>query len=156
MRTASLEKKDRINAFYVLEEYADSTKTANKVFLVYQSHSWTFKQTYDVVLQYAGWLHNTYHVKAKEIVAIDFMNCPSFVFLTLALWSLGATPAFINYNLTSTPLIHCVRLSTARLLFVDPEVRSMISPEVRSALASPTFRSGNSDGPTEVVFLEKG
>jgi acyl-CoA synthetase (AMP-forming)/AMP-acid ligase II len=139
----------------VLEEYAKSNKTAEKTFLVYQSQSWTFKQTYETVLRYAGWLHNTYHVKPKEIIAIDFMNCPQFIFLALALWSLGALPALINYNLTSTPLIHSVRSSTARLLVVDPEVRSAISPEVLSALTSPTFRSGSSGGPTELVFLEK-
>jgi acyl-CoA synthetase (AMP-forming)/AMP-acid ligase II len=155
-KTVSLEKKDKINAFYVLEEYATSPKTADQPFLVCQSQSWTFKQTYDMALRYAGWLHDTYHIKPKEIVAIDFMNCPPFIFLTLALWALGATPAFINYNLTSTPLIHCVRASTARLLLVDPEVRSAISPEVLSALGSPTFRSGSNGGPTELVFLEKG
>jgi acyl-CoA synthetase (AMP-forming)/AMP-acid ligase II len=139
----------------VLEEYAKSNKTAEKTFLVYQSRSWTFKQTYEMVLRYAGWLHNTYHVKPKEIIAIDFMNCPQFIFLALALWSLGALPALINYNLTSTPLIHSVRSSTARLLVVDPEVRSAISSEVLSALTSPTFRSGSSGGPTELIFLEK-
>jgi acyl-CoA synthetase (AMP-forming)/AMP-acid ligase II len=139
----------------VLKEYAASHKTAHQPFLVYQSQSWTFKQTYDMVLRYAGWLHNSYHIKPKEIIAIDFMNSPQFIFLTLALWSLGATPALINYNLTSTPLIHCVRASTARILFVDPEVRAAISPEVLSALSSPTFRSGSSGGPTQLVFLEK-
>jgi acyl-CoA synthetase (AMP-forming)/AMP-acid ligase II len=139
----------------VLEEHAKSNKTADKTFLVYQSRSWTFKKTYEMVLRYAGWLHNTYHIEPKEIIAIDFMNCPQFIFLTLALWSLGALPAFINYNLTSTPLIHSIRSSTARLLVVDPEVRSAISPEVLSALTSPTFRSGTSGGPTELVFLEK-
>ena len=139
----------------MLEEHAKSNKTADKTFLVYQSRSWTFKQTYEMVLRYAGWLHNTYHITPKEIIAIDFMNCPQFIFLTLALWSLGALPAFINYNLTGTPLIHSVRSSTARLLVVDPEVRSAISPEVLSALTSPTFRSGSSGGLTEIVFLEK-
>ena len=156
MRGASLEKRDNLNVFYVLEEHANSPKTANHTFLIYQAQSWTFKQTYETVLRYAGWLHNTYQIEPKEIIAIDFMNCPQFLFLTLALWSLGATPAFINYNLTGTPLIHCVRVSTARLLFVDPEIRSAVTSEVLSALTSPTFRSGISGGPTEVVFLEKG
>jgi acyl-CoA synthetase (AMP-forming)/AMP-acid ligase II len=151
----SLEKKGKLNAFCVLEEYAQSNKTADKTFLVYQSRSWTFKHTHEMVLRYAGWLHNTYHVKPGEVIAIDFMNCPQFIFLSLALWSLGALPAFINYNLTGAPLIYSVRSSTARLLVVDPEVRSAISPEVLAALASPTFRSGISAGPTELVFLEK-
>lgn len=152
---ARREKKNRISAFYALEERAQSPKTANKTFLIYESQSWTFKQFYDMVLRYAGWLHNTYHIKPKEIIAMDCMNSPKFLFLCCALWSLGATPAFINYNLTSTPLTHSVRSSTARLIIVDPEVRSAITPDVASTFASPTFRSGDTSGPIEVVYLEK-
>ncbi len=107
-----------------------------------------------MVLHYAGWLHNTYHIRPLEIIAMDCMNSPKFIFLCFALWSLNATPAFINYNLTSTPLTHSVRSSTARLIFIDPEVRSAITPEVSSALSSPSFRTGSDRGPIQVIFLE--
>ena len=120
---------------------------------MYEGQSWTFKQFYDMVLRYAGWLHNTYNIQPKEVIAMDFMNCPQFLFLSMALWSLGAIPALINYNLTGAPLIHSVRASTARFIFIDPAVRASITAEVAAEFASPTFRNGASS--IEVVFLEK-
>lgn len=77
------------------------------------------------------------------------MNCPSFVFLWLGLWSIGAYPALINYNLTGPPLIHCLTISTARIVLVDEEVSDQFSAEVTSAISSSTFRDGK--GPMETV-----
>ncbi|KAL9617890.1 MAG: hypothetical protein Q9204_008452, partial [Flavoplaca sp. TL-2023a] len=98
--TAFNEYRDRANLFYVLERHAFATTTANRPFLMYQGTTWTFKETYDVVLKYGTWLKTRYNVAPKEIVALVFMNCPEFVFLMLGLWSIGAHPALINYNLT--------------------------------------------------------
>lgn len=79
-----------------------------------------------------------------------FINRPEFVFLWMALWSLGAYPAFINYNLTGKPLIHSVLVSTARLLLIDPEVQSHFTPEVFSELS--TMRSGSA--PLHWTYLD--
>lgn len=79
------------------------------------------------------------------------MNSPKFIFIWLALWSLGAFPAFLNYNLTSKPLLHCIKTSTARIVFVDDEVKGKFSPEVLEALGSAEFRDAK--GRVEVVYL---
>lgn len=104
-----------------------------------------------MVLKYATWLKRAYAIAPKEIVAMDFMNSPEFCWMWLALWCLGARPAFINYNLTGRPLAHSVKVSTARLLFVDKEVRPSFSEEVLEQLGAPDFRDGK--GPMEVVFF---
>lgn len=145
------ERKDRVNLFYTLEDHAHARSTANHPFIVYEGREWTYKEVYDVVLKYGTWLKTTYNVAPKEIVAMDFMNSPRFCFIWLALWSIGAHPAFINYNLTDKPLLHCVRTSTARLLLVDNEVRPSFGKEVLDELASTSFRDGK--GPVEVVFF---
>jgi len=145
------ERKDRVNLFYTLEDHAHTRSSANHPFIVYEGREWTYKEVYDVVLKYGTWLKTTYNVAPKEIVAMDFMNSPHFCFIWLALWSIGAHPAFINYNLTDKPLLHCVRTSTARLLLVDNEVRSSFGKEVLDELASTSFRDGK--GPVEVVFF---
>jgi acyl-CoA synthetase (AMP-forming)/AMP-acid ligase II len=144
-------KQEHINAFYNLENHALSKSTADKPFLVYGKKTWTFKETYDMSLRYAGWLYETHGIVPGEIVAVDFMNNPSFVFLTLALWSLGAVPAFINYNLTSEPLIHSIRTSTARIVLIDPEIQHNFHAGVLSTLSSPTFR--NNASPVTLVTL---
>lgn len=146
---------NRVNLFYKLEEHAHNPKTADKTFLIYEGKSWTFRQAYDNALRYAGWLHKTHNVVAGEIVALDFMNSASFIFLTLAIWSLGAAPAFINYNLTSKSLIHSVRISTARLLIVDPELESKaLTNETKGEFLRPNFR--NNAFPLEIAVLTEG
>lgn len=83
------------------------------------------------------------------------MNCPAFLFLVVAVWSLGASPAFINHNLTSKPLIHSVRVSTARVLIVDPEVAAKaLTDETKEAFLAPNFR--NNAFPLEFTVLHEG
>jgi hypothetical protein len=45
---AKREAADRINSFYLIEEYAQNPKVADKIFIIYQEEKWTFKQTYNV------------------------------------------------------------------------------------------------------------
>ena len=151
LRTAANEKKKRLNLFYRLEEHAHAKSTANHPFLVYEGKSWTFKEAYDVVLRYGTWMKTTYAIAPKEVVAVDFQNSAQFIFVWLALWSIGATPAFINYNLTSEPLLHCIKTSSARIVFVDEGVRSHFSIDVLNRLSSSKFHDGK--GSVEVVYV---
>ena len=148
----SLQRRDRLNYFYFLEDHAKAKNTANHTFLVYEGLEWTYKETYDTVLKYAGWLKTKYQVAPGEVVALDFMNSPKFVFIWFALWSLGAFPAFINYNLTSKPLLHCIKTSGARITLVDDEIKHQFSEEVLEALQSTKFRDGK--GSVEVVYVD--
>lgn len=147
-------RRDQANLFYVLEKHASTRSTAGSPFLIYDNKSWTFKEVYDIVLQYGTWLKTKYAIRPREVVAMDFMNGSQFVFLWLALWSLGACPAFINYNLTGQALLHCIKTSTARILFVDEDVKSQFTQDVLDAVAAPGFRDGN--GTVEVVDFNVG
>jgi len=64
------------------------------------------------------------------------MNSPDFILAWLGLWSIGAAPAMINYNLASKALLHCLKISGTKLLLVDPhqDLRTRID-EVKSELA---------------------
>lgn len=150
-RPAATEKSDRVNIFYALETQALSPSSADREFLVYNGQSWTFRETYTTVLRYGAWLKQVHNVQPKDVVAIDSMNSANFCFLVLGLWSIGAVPALINYNLSGKPLTHTIRVSTAKLILVDSEVRDSFPPEQIETLASPGFRDGK--GPVEVVFF---
>lgn len=152
IKIALREKRDNINLFYTLEQHATTKSTADNEFLVYQGSSWTYKEFYEIVLRYGTWLKTTYAIAPKEVVAMDFMNSPQFVFLWLGLWSIGAVPAFINYNLTGEPLLHSIKTSTSRILFVDPEVKHQFSQQVTDTLDSGQARDGK--GPVQTVFLD--
>lgn len=144
------ERNDRMSLFYTLENHALSPTTADKDFIVYNGRTWSFRETYLMALRYGAWFKTVHGVRQKDIVAIDAMNSATFLFMLLGLWSIGATPAFINYNLTGKPLTHSVRTSTAKLLIVDEEVRNCFPPEQLKTFASSSFRDGK--GPVEVVF----
>ncbi|KZF26078.1 very long-chain acyl-CoA synthetase/fatty acid transporter [Xylona heveae TC161] len=152
LRWRLAELQNRVNLFYLLERHALSRRSANKTFFCFEGREWTYKETYEITLKYGTWLKNKHGIKPREIVAMDFMNSPEFIFLWLGLWSIGAQPAFINYNLGGQPLLHCVRTSTARLLLVDENVREKITPNVLDELSSPSFRENG--GPTEVAFFD--
>jgi acyl-CoA synthetase (AMP-forming)/AMP-acid ligase II len=132
-------KRGRLNFFYRLEDLATSKSSANRVFLRFEDKAYTYAQTYDTTLRYASWLSERRGVRKGEMVALDFQNTDTFVFLLFALWSLGAVPALINYNLTSKPLAHCVRKATARLVLIDPTVAGNVGDDVRSELSDVSF-----------------
>lgn len=131
------QRSGRLNTFYRLEERALDSNPAvrDKAFLVYQGQEWSYKAAYEIVLKYATWLKERHGVKRKEIVAMDFTNKPEFLWLWFGLWALGATPAFLNYNLEGERLVHCVKASTASLLLVDEEVAAAVrEPTTKEAL----------------------
>ncbi|KAE8349154.1 hypothetical protein BDV28DRAFT_160737 [Aspergillus coremiiformis] len=151
LRSRLAERRDRLNLFYTLEQYALAPATRNNPFVVYNGRVWTFHETYLMALRYGAWLKRVHGIKPKEIVAMDFMNSSTFIFLLLGLWSIGAVPAFMNYNLSGKPLTHCIRTSTARLLVVDEEIRPLFTPDQMETLASPEFHEGG--GSVNVVFF---
>jgi acyl-CoA synthetase (AMP-forming)/AMP-acid ligase II len=156
LKVSRAERRDQINLFYVLEQHATNRSTASSLFLIYDGKEWTFKNVYDIVLQYGTWLKTKYAIGPREVVAMDFMNGPQFIFLWLALWSLGACPAFINYSLTGKPLLHCIKSSTARIVFVDEEVKSQFTQDVVNALAAPGFHDGKgSAGSVQIVYISQ-
>jgi acyl-CoA synthetase (AMP-forming)/AMP-acid ligase II len=69
-------------------------------------------------------------VEKNDIVAIDFVNSETFIWVWFGLWSIGAKPAFINYNLTGKSLVHTIETSTARLVLVDEAGRDKFSEQV--------------------------
>lgn len=49
------------------------------------------------------------------------MNRPEFLFAHLGSWSIGSAPAWINYNLAGDALVHCLKVSGAKVLLVDED-----------------------------------
>jgi acyl-CoA synthetase (AMP-forming)/AMP-acid ligase II len=150
MKSRLAERGDRLNLFYALEAQALNPQTADNPFVVYNGRTSTFHETYIIALRYGAWFKKFHGIKRKEIVALDFMNSSTFIFMVLGLWSIGAVPAFINYNLAGKPLTHSIRTSTARLLMVDEELRHCFPAEQEKVLTSSSFRDGK--GPVEIVF----
>ncbi|KAF2275998.1 long-chain fatty acid transporter-like protein [Westerdykella ornata] len=136
------ERNDDINLFYALENHAKSAN-AGHVWIIFQGKQYTYAQAYEIVLKYGTWLKSK-GVQKNEIVAMDFMNSELFIWIWFGLWSIGAKPAFINYNLTGKPLLHTIRTSTARLVLVGEESRGKFSEDV---MAEHGFTAVSTEGP---------
>lgn len=112
--------KNRIAIKYP-RQVKDFKEFGDKAFYV---ESFTYKEFYDSILRMSYILKNQYGVQKGDIVTMYFMNKPLFIIIWFALWNLGATPALLNYNLTSNPLLHCIKVASSRTLLVDDECLS--------------------------------
>ncbi|RDW83808.1 putative very-long-chain acyl-CoA synthetase family protein (CefD1) [Aspergillus mulundensis] len=83
--------------------------------------TYTYAETQTLASQYAHFFLAR-GVKRGALVAFYLQNRPEFIFAWLGLWVLGCAPAAINYNLAGDALVHCLRISGARLVLVDDEV----------------------------------
>jgi len=139
-----------LSVFYQLEDHALG-KYGNDRALVFEGRTWTYKELYQTTLKYGTWLKTRYNIKPKEVVAMDFTNSEKFIFVWLGLWAIGAKPAFINYNLTGKALAHCIRVSTTRLVLVDPEIQQNITQEVQDELSGVQFETFSPELEAEVM-----
>lgn len=85
---------------------------------------------------------------------MNFVNSEKFVFIWLGLWAIGAKPAFINYNLTGKALAHCIRVSTARLILVDLNIKDNITQEVQDELPNVQFQLFEPELEAEVLSTD--
>ncbi|KAH9889122.1 fatty-acyl-CoA synthase [Xylariomycetidae sp. FL2044] len=120
-------RQNKCLVYNVLEERA-ATKTANHVFLKFEGRQWTFAEFVEALQPVGNWLMKELGVQKGEVVAVDGGNSPELMMLWFALEAIGATPAFINCNLTSKALVHCIKISGARYVLADVDVRDLVSP----------------------------
>lgn len=128
------ERYDCLNCFYVLESWAKSSSHADRDLIIFEGKRHTYSQVYDRALRYGAWLRSRFGVRKGDIVAMDFQNSDTFIFIWFALWQIGAKPAFINYNLTGKALSHCVQAATTKLCLIDTNVAASFDDDVRSEL----------------------
>lgn len=99
--------------------------------------TFTYKELYNIVLRLLHLLKYEYGVTSEQTIALDCMNKPLFIFLWLALWNIGACPAFLNFNTQGKPLVHCLKITHVTQVFIDPDCCEPIratETEIRSEL----------------------
>jgi len=113
-----IEKEKRICLYYLFEDSA--FKLSNEECIWSREGCYTWTQTYNKANQYGQWFLQQ-GVQPGDLVGFYLMNSPDFMFAWLGLWSIGAAPAMINYNLAGKALLHCLKISGTKLLLVDEE-----------------------------------
>lgn len=65
-------------------------------------------------------------LQCGDTIALFMSNCPEFIITWLAMAKLGVISAFINHNLRGAPLLHCVRVSNAKLVIFDAPLAEQV------------------------------
>jgi acyl-CoA synthetase (AMP-forming)/AMP-acid ligase II len=81
---------------------------------------YTWAETYANACRYGQYLRQN-GVVPGQLFAMYMMNRPEFLFAHLGSWSIGSAPAWINYNLAGDALVHCLKISGAKVLLVDED-----------------------------------
>jgi acyl-CoA synthetase (AMP-forming)/AMP-acid ligase II len=113
--------------YHVIEDQANG-ENANNTFLIFEGKEWTYRQFYDILQRVGNWLMNDLNIQKNEVVALDGGNSPEYLMIWFGLDAIGAVPAFINCNLTSNPLVHCVKTANSRYLISDRDVTHLVRP----------------------------
>lgn len=87
----------------------------------FEIEEYTYKELYNMVLRLSYILKNEYGVTSSQTIGVDCMNKPLFIVLWLALWNIGALPAFLNFNTKDKPLVHCLKIANVSQVFIDPD-----------------------------------
>lgn len=120
-------KQKRILTYHVFEDQA-LRNCPDHIFLVFEGREFTYAQFFRYITRVGNWLMKDLGIREGEVVAIDGGNTPEYLMLWFALDGIGAVPSFINCNLTSRSLVHCVQLCGSRYLITDWDVQANVEP----------------------------
>lgn len=167
LRTGSATRNQQKAAKFVTKRFAENRgliyhdfethalgKNAGNIFLIFEGRSWTYKEFYDDVQLVGNWLMNDLQIKQHEMVALDGPNSPEYVMFLVALSGIGACAAYINSNLTSTPMVHSAKLSGSRYLLADRAVQNLVHP-CEAALTKENIQTIYYDGRLTTSLKDK-
>ncbi|PLB41082.1 putative very-long-chain acyl-CoA synthetase family protein (CefD1) [Aspergillus candidus] len=122
------------NIWYVFA--ANAAQYPDMVCIWTRSRVYTFREAFDTAARFAHFFRSK-GVQRGDLVAFFLTNRAEFLLAWLGLCSIGCAPAAINYNLTGDALVHCLRISGAKLILVDDDADCV----ARMESARPTIES---------------
>ncbi|XP_077865201.1 long-chain fatty acid transport protein 2-like [Saccoglossus kowalevskii] len=109
-------------------QIAHSRQFSAKPCILYQSESYSYADFDYLSNQFANFVRRHSGLKCGDTVALFMYNEPAFLWTWLGFAKLGISCAFLNYNIRSKSLQHCLDVSNAKVLVVgkDEELRDAI------------------------------
>jgi fatty-acyl-CoA synthase len=124
-RTARIEDDVNCTLPVLIERIAPTFGAAPA--LISNRDSFSYRELASRANQYARW-GLAQGLKTGDAVALLMPNCAEYVAFWLGLSRIGARVALINTHLSGDALSHCITVATPRLLVVDAELASLVSP----------------------------
>lgn len=122
---AALKHPERLAVAFPRPQKSDNVAKDPQGFPIFDDQftveTYTYKELYAMVLRLSYIFKNEHGITLADTIGIDCMNKPLFIIMWLALWNIGAVPAFLNYNTKGKPLVHCIKIASISQVFVDPD-----------------------------------
>ncbi|XP_046870857.1 long-chain fatty acid transport protein 6 isoform X2 [Hypomesus transpacificus] len=93
-------------------------KTSDKPFVVFENQTLTYQDVDKRSNQFATVLKTVGNLKQGDIVALLMSNEPDFICVWFGLSKLGCEVAFLNFNIKTKSLLHCIEICGAKSLVV--------------------------------------
>ncbi|RAL13308.1 putative very-long-chain acyl-CoA synthetase family protein (CefD1) [Aspergillus homomorphus CBS 101889] len=116
--TQHAQSQGQVNLWFNFLEAA--TNYPDLIAIWTRERSFTYREVLAAAARYAQFYRQR-GVQPGDLVAFYLQSRAEFIFAWLGLWSIGAAPAAINHHLAGDALVHCLGLSGAKLLLVDPD-----------------------------------
>lgn len=108
--------KYRETNFTILDKFLERVKTQpHKPFIRFRDETLSY-QDVDKASNRAARVFLQNEIKEGDTVALFLANQPAFLWLWLGLMKIGCSAAFLNYNVRSKSLLHCLQCSGAKTL----------------------------------------
>ncbi|XP_041667020.1 very long-chain acyl-CoA synthetase [Cheilinus undulatus] len=102
-------------------------KNPNKPFIIFEDQTLTYGDVDRRSTRFCNALRTEGSVKPGDIVALLMFNEPDFMCAWLGLCKLGCQVAFLNVNIKSKILVHCVQSCGARTLLLSKDLVALVS-----------------------------
>ncbi|XP_070542337.1 long-chain fatty acid transport protein 2-like [Ptychodera flava] len=96
----------------------NNPKFTNKPFLLFQDEVLTYDDVDRLSNKFANYVLKASGLKCGDTIAMFMHNEPAFIWTWLGFAKLGIKCAFLNYNLRSKSLLHCITVSHAKAIVV--------------------------------------
>ncbi|KAF8509850.1 hypothetical protein BU17DRAFT_55903 [Hysterangium stoloniferum] len=123
------------NLWPSIREFWRTTVTENTLvhdldYLVFEDTRITYGQADQMVQRAASVLREVYGVRKGDRIAIAMRNYPEWVIVFWAAAILGAVPTAINAWLPIDALLHCITLTSPKVIVLDSERLSVLSSKL--------------------------
>lgn len=123
----NLMDKAKKGTFTLLQYFLSHVKAIpNKPFIIFEGDVYTYGDVDRRSNRIAHVFLKHEHLKKGDTVAIMMSNEPEFICLLIGLMKIGCTVAFINSNIRSKSLLHCINTCSAKILVVGADIASSV------------------------------
>ena len=117
MHTSTVEK-NQLCLWYAFAPHV--SKHPNELCIWSRTGTYTWQEVHDRAVQWAQFFLSK-GVRPGDLVAMYLVNSVDFMVIWLGMLCIGCAPALLNYNLKGEALVHCLKISGAKVILVDDD-----------------------------------